>query len=252
VWVGPNAHGKPAPPVRDPTGRIRPAGSNAFDPVPIYYVAPATSVLVRDDGTPPIGANVEKTIARALADAQRGYRIGYDPPPENWDGRYHGVRITCTRPGVTIRAGAGYAAVRPVDIADDQRQVVPDMVEVSPFDASAIRFRAAAVPDSTAPQFDLHVNAEDVLFRRGNKYSCALAVLAIRYTEAGELEIPQEGVLLNLNLTPETRTAALRDGIPIRLTAGAAAPAARFRLVVYDRATRSFGTLTVPAREVSR
>src|SRR5207249_2002041 len=135
-------------------------------PVPIYYVAASSSITDFEDApTPPLDGDVEKTIARALADAQRAYRIGYDPPPGNWDGRRHDVRITCTRPGVTVRAGAGYTAVRPVDIEDDHRQIIPDMVAASPFDASTIRFRIADMPDSPAPRFDLSIDARDVLFR---------------------------------------------------------------------------------------
>ncbi len=257
VWVGPyGRNGKPAPPVDDPTGRIEEWTGEARDPVPIYYAAPVRSVSTPEDPrhTPPANPRVEQTIATAFTDAQRGYRIGYEPSVKNWDGRYHEVRITCVRPGIRVRAKGGYTAVRAIDIEDDRRQVIPDLLSLSPFDASTIRFRAAIEATGRPVQrFDLRVNAEDIFWQRsGNSFSASLAAQALQFLENGEHEISQDPLLVDLKLGQEDRDRAMRDGIPVRLETGPARGAAFFRIVVLDRNTQSFGTLTIPAGSSTR
>lgn len=247
VWIGPQGS---KPVSDDPTRNIREEWGESIDPVPVYYVAAADSATFRFDPYRPglLERDVEKTMARALADSQRGYRIGYYPPADNWDGRRHGLRMTCTRPRVTVRARAGYTAVRPVDVEDDRRQGIPDLPTASPFDTSTIRFRAVPVSGSPAPRFDLRVNAEDVLFQgAGDALTCSLAVQAIHYREGEEPDVLQDPLLVNLKFTAADRQTALRDGIPIHLAVAAADAAARYRIVILDRATHSFGTLTIPA-----
>ena len=69
----------------------------------------------------------------------RRYRIGYFPADNNWDGRYHQLRVTSSRSNVAIQVKPGYDAVKPVDVADDRRQAIPDLVPFSAFDSFSDR-----------------------------------------------------------------------------------------------------------------
>ncbi len=229
VWIGPNELT-----IANPAAQI-----------PIYQ-APS-------DTPPPGGGTVhpsaiQKTIALAFANSERGYRLGYYVPAANWDGRYHEVRVVSKRPGVRIQAKAGYMAVRPVDIEDDQRQSVPDMTADIPFDASTIRFAAAAGEGAASVRFDLLVNADDVLFEpSGGKYVCSLAVQLIELNDDGEAKQREEPLLVRRELTAAEREQAAQKGVPINLDAKAP-KGGTFRIVVLDRVTQSFGTLTIDTR----
>ena len=53
---------------------------------------------------------VEKAIAHSLEDARTRYQFVYDAPAP--DGKYHKLRVTCTRKGVRVEAQRGYFADR--------------------------------------------------------------------------------------------------------------------------------------------
>lgn len=74
------------------------------------------------------------------------------------------------------------------------------------------RFRA--IP--TARSFDLHVDAEDILFQgSGDSFTCSLAVQVIHYRDNGELDVRQEPTLVTRQFTAAERQAVLRDGISL-------------------------------------
>jgi len=239
VWIGPT--------IASPTGQITGSAGEGRELIPIYHVAsevPAPGA----SGATAIPFAIQETIALAFANSESGYRLGYNVPAANWDGRYHEVQVVSKRRDVRIQAKAGYTAVRQVDIEDDQRQTVPDMIANIPFDASTIRFAAAASEGAASVHFDLLVKAEDVLFEPSDgKYACSLAVQAIQYNGDGEAEQREEPRLVQRELTAAELEDAARNGLPIQLDAKAPR-GGRFRIVVLDRVTQSFGTLTIDTR----
>ncbi len=242
VWIGPT--------IANPAGQITESTGEGRELIPIYHV-PSQATAPEGGGTINSFA-IQKTIELAFANSERGYRLGYYVPAANWDGRYHEVRVVSKRPGVRIQAKAGYKAVRPVDIEDDQRQTVPDMTADIPFDASTIRFAASGGEGPASVRFKLLVNADDVLFEpSGGKYVCSLAVQVIEYNHDGEAEQRAEPLLVQRELTAAEREQAERNGLPVNLDAKAS-KGGTFRIVVLDRVTQSFGTLTIDTRSKVR
>jgi VWFA-related protein len=50
---------------------------------------------------------IERAITESLRDTAASYVLAYDAPS---DGKFHSIRITCTRPGVRIQSRSGYFA----------------------------------------------------------------------------------------------------------------------------------------------
>jgi hypothetical protein len=239
VWIGPT--------IANPAGQITESTGERPDLIPIYHAPSQAPAPGGGSGTVSPFA-VQRTIALGFADSERGYRLGYYATAANWDGRYHEVRVVSKRPGIRILAKAGYNAVRPVDIEDDQRQTVPDMTADIPFDASTIRFAASGGEGPASVRFNLLVNADDVLFEpSGGKYVCSLAVQLIEYNHDGEAEQRVEPLLVRRELTATEREQAARNGLQVNLDAKASKGGA-FRIVLLDRVTQSFGTLTIDTR----
>ena len=55
--------------------------------------------------------DLRHAIARMKADARMKYQIEYQPPPANWDGKYHKLHVEVARKGVRLQAESGYYAV---------------------------------------------------------------------------------------------------------------------------------------------
>jgi hypothetical protein len=104
---------------------------------------------------------------------------------------------------------------------------------LSPFDASTIRFTATRL---AAGALRLRVDPGDLLFERSTAGErCSLAVQAIYYTAEGDYEMREDALLVN----------RARDDLAIDLPVAPRRSADRIRVVVFDRNTRSFGTLTL-------
>jgi len=71
----------------------------------LQELADLTGGRVYSDG------EVAKAIAQSLANARAHYQLTYDAPPP--DGKYHKLRVACTRKGVRIEAQRGYFADQP-------------------------------------------------------------------------------------------------------------------------------------------
>jgi hypothetical protein len=85
-------------------------------------------------------------IKQAINDAKQSYLLSYAPPPENWDGKYHKVRITCRRKGVKLQTRQGYHAFAEQGASGKQVQDAMEAAILSPFDAAEVGLRAIASP----------------------------------------------------------------------------------------------------------
>lgn len=50
-------------------------------------------------------------VSRIEAEAHTNYSVEYQPPANNWDGKYHKLRVTVARKGVHVQTELGYYAV---------------------------------------------------------------------------------------------------------------------------------------------
>ena len=243
VWFAPD----PLLVVPNPTGYSSDTAGAPRDLVPVYRVAGPREASKFDNDTI-VHVGVQETIEMAVASAEHAYRLGYYPAIRNWDNNYHRLRVACKRPGIQIHTRAGYKAVEPVDIEDDRRQIVPDLLAASPFDASTIRFTASGTPGHLEARFDLTLNAADLVFERtAGSYACWLAVSVIEGKQDGPYEAREDPLLVHQEFAPAEYEAALHNGVHIRLAAPMPGSGGR-RIVVLDRVSDSFGTLTIDPR----
>ncbi|MBS1855527.1 MAG: hypothetical protein JST11_09200 [Acidobacteria bacterium] len=235
VWAGPMGRGKAETSMPH---SARSTGGAAIEGVPLYIAgspsaigAAAGKVLCCTPSTARIlpHSDVREVIPRASAEAQQYYRVGWLPGAENWDGKPHTLKVTCRRPGVRIVAREKYQAPRLVDVSDDQRQEMPDLLPLIAFDSSQIRL-AAAVAAST---LTLRVDPSDFVAPDGT------ARFAVGVMEAAPGETR---ALIGGARSMELEVTGQPVAIPLDL--GEQAPA-DLRVIVLDRVSGAFGTRTV-------
>ncbi len=54
-------------------------------------------------------------IPDAIQATHLNYTVAYQPAPQNWDGKYHKVKVSCTRKGIQLQYEQGYIADAAVD-----------------------------------------------------------------------------------------------------------------------------------------
>jgi hypothetical protein len=187
-------------------------------------------------------------IKQAITDAKQSYLISYTPPPENWDGKYHKIRVTCARKGVKLQTRQGYYAFAEQATAKQEDAAVQAAI-LSPFDAAEIGLRATATPqpgDSPAVRLAVLIDLNGVqLTQDGDAFTGELTARFVEYQNDGAIR-QTKPVALKLHFTGPEHQAALKDGFAMDEGLALAANVEKIRLIVFDTASSAIGSLTVP------
>lgn len=204
-------------------------------------------------GRPSSGKDIGAAVRQAITDVRTSYQLGYYAEPRNWDGKFHKLRITCTRKGVRIQARSGYYALPEPAGARAQRAI--EAAASTGFDAAEIGIRGTVTP---APQDARHVHlagridANDVVLAQdGDRYSGQLRLALIRYQSDGRIA-SSTMVPIDLHFSPAERDRAYKEGIAFEQDVTLEKDVNRLRFVVFDRGSNTLGSLTIPASGTAR
>lgn len=195
------------------------------------------------------GKDVASALKQAMNDVRVSYQLGYYAPENNWDGKYHKLRVTCKRKGVRIQAKTGYFAwAEPPGTASAQ---AIQAVAGAPADASEIGLRATLGDSAIQHELVLnaHIDANSIAFGQiDGHYDGRLSVALAVYLADGRMESSKIEPL-NLNYTAAQRDTALKDGIAFSRNFPIAGNFRTVRFIVYDRGSNAIGSLTIPVNQ---
>ena len=196
------------------------------------------------------GKDIGAATNESRNDLRTSYQIGYFPPAQNWDGKFHKLRVTCKRKGVRIQARTGYTASH--DPAETETRHALDAATSADFDAAEIGLRVTMSPDPPDPKdpqmehFNLHIDANDLaLARQGGQYTAQLRLAAIAYLANGR---NQDSRIIGFNphYGAAERDKAIRDGIDFNQDMKVEANVKQIRFIVFDRGSNAVGSVTIP------
>ena len=195
------------------------------------------------------GLGIGPALQRAMNDVRTSYEVGYAPALRNWDGKFHKIRVICSRKGVRIQTKEGYYAW-PEQAFDEnrQRQVLQAAVEAAS-DSAEIGLRATVARDAKAPD-TLHLNVSldssgITLTEDQAKYTSNLKIAVASYSDFG-VNPTMALKSLTLHFTPQQREDAMKNGIHYGQTVLVTSAVKKLRIVVMDCVTGAAGSLTVP------
>jgi VWFA-related protein len=200
-------------------------------------------------GRPDAGKDIGAAIRQSIIDMRTSYEIGYYPPQQNWDSKFHKLRVTCTRKGVRIQAKTGYYAWE--DAPGSRSEQAIQAATATAFDAAEIGLRASATRDYKGGglvHFEAHIDARDVaLVHENETYNGELRIAIIGY----DSDVSRQGPLvpLDLHLTAPERDKLLQEGVPYSQDIVLKSEINKLRLIVYDRNSNAVGSVTVPVPE---
>jgi hypothetical protein len=191
---------------------------------------------------------VESAVAAAIASTRGSYLILYDPPAQNWDGKFHKIHLVCTRKGIHVQAQQGYLA-SPQSPADDSMRQAFDAASANEFDVSGIGLRATVTPVPNSPDkldYEVRINPDDLLLVHQDDHDNGQ--LAVGFMGlVGALMKPAKPVIMNVTMTREQRAAGAK-GVPLARQTVDARGVDKVRVVVMDMNSGEVGTLTVPVK----
>ena len=195
------------------------------------------------------GSNdIGEAIRQAMADARSSYQIAYDTEPQPWGGKYHKLRLVCSRKGVRLQSKTGYYAWQPPPPEQAEQQAFQAMAAART-DAADIGLAAQPEPPAAGAKtvrVRLTIDGHDVLFSpEGQQYAVHMGLGMIAYLSDGRgTELPSG--LLSPTLNAQQYQDALKDGLSTVVEAPFADGVEKVRLMVYDRGDHQVGSVTVP------
>jgi len=199
--------------------------------------------------------NVGAALKQALEDAQFSYLIGYYPPDENWDGKFHKIQVTCTKRGVRIQTRQGYYATPPATLLEGQQQMAFDAASLSPFDATEIGLRVTVSPSDTVSRgahFQIHSDLSDIVLHSADgKYSGQFASALVQYMADGRMSMATP-TPFKLEMTPEQLEEAKKVGIGWVRDWRIDDNVTKIRIILFDYSSKSTGSISIPIAEADR
>lgn len=233
----------------------RPAPPNALAAMTLLLPAAASRTLAeltggRSDANRFPNASVAADHIEAASRSQ--YLIGYYPTNTVLDGRFRQVKVTVTRPGVSVLVRGGYYARSDDGNLDREGVVTLSRIAAAASDATEVHdlsFSATASLEadaSNAVRLTVRLDLSRLTFDQvGNRHLATVEIAAFclddRQRPVGEL---RRRVELNYS---GARLVAVRDeGTDVVLSVPVTGPATSMKLVVYDYADDLIGSRNVP------
>jgi VWFA-related protein len=190
---------------------------------------------------------VLKQVAR---NAVNSYTIAYDPSAENWDNKWHQIRIACERAGVKLEVRERYYALPDTRPAADRMKAFLIAAFQSPSDDAGIGLRAKISPAEAGKgvHLEVRINPSDILLReQGGKFTAAVYFLVADIGASGTLGEPSVSSF-NLDLTAAQHDKVMKEGIPMSQDHPTTDAVRRVRIIVLDQNTNEVGSLTFPVK----
>jgi VWFA-related protein len=196
-------------------------------------------------GRPGGGKDIGAAVTQAMNDSRTSYQIGYYAPENNWDNKFHKVRVTCKRKGVRIQAKTGYYAWSDAPGVESE-QAIKAAAGV-PFDAAEIGLTGSL----SGSQLKARIDAKDIaLAEAGDHYEGQLRIAVVGYAADGRAE-ESSVVHAPLRYDAQERDKALHEGIAFTQNVAKADQFSKVRLIVFDRGSNAIGSLTIPVGRVA-
>jgi hypothetical protein len=194
------------------------------------------------------GEEILSVLKHVARDATVNYSIYYDPGTDNWDSKFHKVRVALERKGVKLHTKQRYYALpdRRPELA--KQQAVLAAAYQNPADDPAIGLRAAIVAEAgKTAQLQVRIDPRDLLLHEeGGVFTGGVALLISDVGAAGPIGQPSISTM-DVHLTREQRDAALKDGLPVAQEHAMNDSIQKIRVLVLDQGSNTAGSLTIPA-----
>ncbi len=187
--------------------------------------------------------DLQSAVKTAEEDARTAYTLGYYPPEELLDGKYHSltVKVAGEKPAhLEVRYRPGYLASK--EMLETTRETTMAEIFRNPLDDSEVGIAAQCEPDSTPGLYRVRLvlDLHDLHLVRKGGHSTGSVELGFLTGKTAQV------LTIAIDLTDDQLAAALRDGYQLR-TSGVPATGNEIRVAARDPSTGVAGSLTIPA-----
>jgi len=192
-------------------------------------------------------------IRKAVEDSAAVYTLGFYLEAAAADGKFHELKVTVKRPGLTVRAPKGYFAYKDAsEVKDENRRnriaAVDSPVESSAIAVTAEIERASPPPDALRILGSIDMNHVH-LVPAGSGREGAVDVAVVEQDQSGRI-LRETVNRIPLKMTPQGYARALKTGVRFQKSVEPVAGTVTLRILVQDPSTSAVGSLIIPLSEI--
>jgi VWFA-related protein len=239
--------------VAPPTPQTAHAGYSPQPAATPPYLEAMQLVAERTGGRAFFNRNdIDNSVRIAIDDAKMTYRIGFYSSSDDWDGKFHALKVKVHRSGLEVRHRAGYFAnsLQTVTLRDLDAQIEGQVA--SSLDSALVGINARTdIVDKPKPGtllVTLQISPEDLyLQQQGDRWMGNLELVFAQLAPGGRglVKINQT---VALNLTKARYEDTFKHGLIFYKSIEPDEAAESLRVVVQDRSTGNIGSLRVPLK----
>jgi VWFA-related protein len=189
------------------------------------------------------------SIRRAIDDSRVTYVLGFYPREEDWNGKFHRLKVIVKRPGTEVHYRQGFYAL-PDQAADEQQSdKLIAAVARSPLEATAITLRVhldPPAPPSEPLRFQTKLDLRDLsMQQRDGRWTGSLRLTFQQKDSEGKVVLGKTETV-TLRLTPSTYEKMMADGMQISGEWQIVPQAEQLRIMMCDEPSGALGSVTVP------
>jgi len=191
-------------------------------------------------------------VRNAVNDARVTYTLGFYPVSEEWDGKFHEIKVKVARSGVDVRYRKGFVAfTAQTPTEKDIKAEIQNAIQ-TPLEGTGIGLNARIDPvDKPKPgsvQVIAQIDQDNfVLQPQNDRWVGAIELGWVQVSPDGKL-LNVETQSLNMNLKKERYDDIKKRGLLFTKVIEPVENASHLRIVVVDRATGNVGSLQIPMK----
>jgi len=191
--------------------------------------------------------DIRAVLDHVAADAASSYTIAFDSPSDNWDSKFHKLRVTSGRKTVKLHVKNryyAYAETKPEAL----QQAALGTAYQSPMDDPGIGLRATSAPATGGKSLSVQfrIDPGDLLLREENgALSGAVLYLIADIGTSGPIGNPTIS-RYEIHVPGDQRDRIFKEGVPIVLDHPINESIQRIRVIVLDQGSNATGSLTLP------
>jgi hypothetical protein len=196
--------------------------------------------------------DIDRSVRIAIDDAKVSYRIGFYSTLDDWDDKFHELKVKMKRSGLDVRHRAGY-------FADPLVTVTPQTLDAEVEGQLAARLDSASIginartdivekPKPGTLMVTLQISPEDLyLQQNGERWMSNVELVFTQLGARGE-RFSKIAQTLNLNLTQARYDDIFKHGLIVHKSIEPEESVQMLRVVVLDRSSGNIGSLTIPMK----
>ncbi len=192
--------------------------------------------------------DLDKVMAQLGEMAAGSYLLLMAPPADNWDNKFHRLRVQCERRGTKIVAKQRYYAYPSQGQVPALEFAAMSALLKIPADAVEIALRGSTAPGSKPGTAMVRVRIDPMDLFTLDDAGYAVGQVSVMYAQYDGRNLlgATQPMTFNLRLPRQQFLDAAKEGLPFDQEVAVDPRAKSLRFVMYDRGSRFLGSVTLP------